>query len=628
MLFGFLTREKREAKARLVEDILFEAGAVPLAIATAILQAAPERERNVAALRNLLSAIPKAQKEIYIDRVVHRFALYVMDLAASERNHHARPYGLVEHSLEVARLALERAQDQRFVSSHDPVVNHEMQPRWVYAVFISALLHDVGKVADVVVAAPDGLVWNPFVEPLAAFYHRHRLAPGEPSRIRYRPGRSLEGHVLHNPYFHSAVLPVEAREYLGRVQSHICLEQSEAYATLKALVGQADKLSASRDIAIHGLDCPGGGRRDASEIRESALWHYFADGFRRAIEEGLLVADRLDGHVFYGERHAALSYPGGVVLAIQMLRRIWDMRAPELQAYTADEAGARKLLHQFAHHGWVFLDRESGSWSFDCAIQSADGSRSAIAVLLPKDRLAPDAKPSSFALSFSNRETHRDVGVADFFAKHVATNAVQAAGSTAEATHVDAGPVSALPAARTVPPAPAPIAPRREFAPPAPAPMRPPAVRSKAPPPSEEDLGVDAVTIMTDVRNALRTGGLTVNIRRADVYLTSTHAHVILPIALDKVAGPRGYPVLPSDALNAFLNLLGRHPLVEHRPGGEVLWDVFTFADAMKPVHTLRIKLAGWLSKEEIERYGFWGEPVADATPTEKDRRAARRRPA
>ncbi len=51
-----------------------------------------------------------------------------IDLAASEKNRHARPYGLVDHSLEVARLALERAQHQLFITSHDPVVNHEMQP--------------------------------------------------------------------------------------------------------------------------------------------------------------------------------------------------------------------------------------------------------------------------------------------------------------------------------------------------------------------------------------------------------------------------------------------------------------------------------------------------------------------
>ncbi len=199
-----------------------------------ILDADPGRKQAVADIRNLLVAICPRRKYAVVDHVLHRFVLYVMDLAASEKNHHARPYGLIDHSLEVVKLSLEDAQALGW------------PPSWVYGVFVAALLHDIGKTTDVAVRAPEGAVWNPFVEPLAAFYVRYRLAPGDLAQIHYRAGRGLDGHVRIAPYFYSAILPVEAREYLGQVLSALLLRQSPM---LEDLVHRVDGVSASRDRA-------------------------------------------------------------------------------------------------------------------------------------------------------------------------------------------------------------------------------------------------------------------------------------------------------------------------------------------------------------------------------------------
>ena len=73
--------------------------------------------------------------------VLAGFLSMVRDLPASERHHHSWPFGLVEHSLEVALGALAIISTAAYRS--DPVA------RLVAPTLTVALLHDLGKLFDV-----------------------------------------------------------------------------------------------------------------------------------------------------------------------------------------------------------------------------------------------------------------------------------------------------------------------------------------------------------------------------------------------------------------------------------------------------------------------------------------------
>jgi hypothetical protein len=76
-----------------------------------------------------------------LEAILAAFLPLAKDLPASERHHHAWPFGLVEHSLEVALGTLARIAD---ASRRSPLIAPLVAP-----VLAVALLHDLGKVFDV-----------------------------------------------------------------------------------------------------------------------------------------------------------------------------------------------------------------------------------------------------------------------------------------------------------------------------------------------------------------------------------------------------------------------------------------------------------------------------------------------
>lgn len=84
-----------------------------------------------------------------LEAILAAFLPLAKDLPASEHHHHAWPFGLVEHSLEVALGTLARIADAARRS--------DLVAPLVAPVLAVALLHDLGKVFDV---SPDH-TWRP-----------------------------------------------------------------------------------------------------------------------------------------------------------------------------------------------------------------------------------------------------------------------------------------------------------------------------------------------------------------------------------------------------------------------------------------------------------------------------------
>ncbi len=100
--------------------------------------------------------------------VIDRALEFAQLLPASESHHHAQPGGMALHSLETALHALKRRQGLMLPPGAPTETQQRAQHRWTYAVFLAALLHDLGKAAhDLRIAydsaAQSNSVWNPLV---------------------------------------------------------------------------------------------------------------------------------------------------------------------------------------------------------------------------------------------------------------------------------------------------------------------------------------------------------------------------------------------------------------------------------------------------------------------------------
>lgn len=106
-------------------------------------------------------------EKLYLD-VIKNFIRFAHLVPASENNHHIRAGGLVEHSLEVAFFSMRNA--GLSILPHIGHCDDETrfrQPRWLYASWLTGLLHDAGKpFTDFTVVGDTGDHWEPLVMPL------------------------------------------------------------------------------------------------------------------------------------------------------------------------------------------------------------------------------------------------------------------------------------------------------------------------------------------------------------------------------------------------------------------------------------------------------------------------------
>jgi hypothetical protein len=181
-----------------------------------LLAARPRRLEILGKIRDLMIGFPMEDRPALVDRVAARFAMYVVDLPASESNHGSEAFGLLDHSLEVARSVVGELVRPGFRISEDPAMNQREQPIWAYSGFVLGLLHDAGKALELdVTVQGNGVPWNPIEEPLVAYLGRHRLAASGRESWRWKKGRGLSGHVPKGNALAPLILPAGVKNLLG-----------------------------------------------------------------------------------------------------------------------------------------------------------------------------------------------------------------------------------------------------------------------------------------------------------------------------------------------------------------------------------------------------------------------------
>ena len=133
--------------------------------------------------------------EDWIRDLLTPLTLWVMDLPASESNHHAYPHGLLDHMLEVALAATIECASKLGPDHWEGKMSERAFGQALRMSMALGVLHDIGKVFNVEVKdQKSGETWDPMREPLAYFKARHDMPILEPTRFRFIKGRGLNGH--------------------------------------------------------------------------------------------------------------------------------------------------------------------------------------------------------------------------------------------------------------------------------------------------------------------------------------------------------------------------------------------------------------------------------------------------
>ncbi len=181
-----------------------------------ILRDTPGRRNHVQGIRECLTSMTREEKDDLVDRVLGRLALFVFDLPASEKNHHARRFGLLDHLLDVAYLTARELSGPGFEISPEPAIHHREGPLWVYAGMIAAIAHDLGKPLDLDVVAPGtSESWDPRREPLRVYCERNGLGATAPELWHFHAGRGMHSHERHIETLLPMVMIPEVGKFLG-----------------------------------------------------------------------------------------------------------------------------------------------------------------------------------------------------------------------------------------------------------------------------------------------------------------------------------------------------------------------------------------------------------------------------
>ena len=98
-------------------------------------------------LRNIkrIVRIDDETYDVLYQETLHRFFELVQLMPASQAHHHAVPAGLMIHTLEVIEHALTLRQKYKLPQFAAQEIQEAERHVWTFAIFIAALLHDVGK---------------------------------------------------------------------------------------------------------------------------------------------------------------------------------------------------------------------------------------------------------------------------------------------------------------------------------------------------------------------------------------------------------------------------------------------------------------------------------------------------
>ncbi len=576
-------------------------------------------KRHATRLARSAAFLPEVDEGI-VRAVARAFLGYVVDLPASQNHHHAEPFGLFAHSLDVAEIALRAAQSEQFVATTDAYPEEQEYRLWRlrFAVWFFALHHDAGKVASVLIHGPAHSLWNPYEEPLEAFYARHDR---EKCAMTWRVERRMNDHACHTAHVTGRLLTPDVARLLGsRISTEVLEDGTLAAKAVHALITEADHRSTREALARKAKALEEARVEALPAVLPTAKADFVGELARilvRGIAEGVFRMNALDADLWVGEKHLALRYPQGLQKLVFLVRDLLGRECSEARALPAMEDGARALANALHGRRRLAYDVETDGWKMIAKITFGDRFEVAEAVLLQRSFIEPalamlgGLQLFDGAIAFARAADGKALPILDFR---------RDASLPAPVASVPAVAVPAV-AARTLPPLPPPQT--------APSPA-PPAVSAPVPlaqvgsPVPAVRKFIAAEQLLDDLRDAILSGAIPANQFGGQAYVLEDVTYLVSPRCFLRLVEKGLYQRDPQREVNAYLDALAKLPCVRKGAVGRLLSSI-QLRHGARPMWVVVFDTNGLFRDAKLlARVGYWtGSAIKEITEDEHHRLVA-----
>ena len=235
-------------------------------------------------------AIDPQRFEAMYGKPIAKYCETVQLLPASQAHHHAYPGGLIVHTLSVIEYAINERQKYTLPLASEPEVIEAQKNLWTYAVFVAALLHDIGKALTMAwyIDAAQDKIRNPAAGTLLQQGCKHYT-------LKFRPTQHYQLHERLGLLFLPQLLDSISLDYLTRdldifseVLGYVSADRA-SWGSIGAIVSTADQMSVAADLRI--ATQTGRPRQFAGADIEN-FGERLLKAFRLLIEERKLAANR------------------------------------------------------------------------------------------------------------------------------------------------------------------------------------------------------------------------------------------------------------------------------------------------------------------------------------------------
>jgi len=276
---------------------------------------------------------------------IHNFVESVQLVPASAAHHHAGPGGLVTHTLDVIDTALRMRKSYNLPQYSAPEIIYAQEHVWSYAVFIGALLHDIGKIAcNTRIKLDTGSYWTPYegsIYKTGAKYYD----------VEFMQSRYKLHTQLANTFFW--LIPPKGRGWLTQYPN--ILAQLTAwlsgdlyeFGAIGEIVRKADGISVATNLKI-------GGDRNRFPLSSAVpLVDRLTTALRELLDTGALKINRADGSAGWCDGQHTYLVCGTTADAVK--QHLYNAGATDIPADNS------RLFDVWQDHGYALSTPSAGA---------------------------------------------------------------------------------------------------------------------------------------------------------------------------------------------------------------------------------------------------------------------------
>ncbi|NRB78363.1 MAG: TraI domain-containing protein [Saccharospirillaceae bacterium] len=177
-----------------------------------------------------------------------RFAEVSQCMPASENHHHAHKYGFLDHSLEVAVVALRKREGVIYKQDQESQLMTKREV-FSYAVVVAAIMHDIGKLIT------DIEIFSVEEQRIIHYASGERLSTGDEFVYRFFPGRRIEDHQASALILLNQLVPSVGMSWLCtetelfREVIHTITSSHKFSGKVGQLITESDQVSTANNLA-------------------------------------------------------------------------------------------------------------------------------------------------------------------------------------------------------------------------------------------------------------------------------------------------------------------------------------------------------------------------------------------